>query len=252
MLAGAPCILSCCHDSRSPFKMPLSLLRLALAFTLALAALPSAFGQEARQAPTVELSAEASQRAANDLAQATAYVESSGIDAAALSRKVNEQIAAALEVAKAYPTVKVRTSGISTYPVYSRSGQSIESWRMRSDLTLESRDLPALSELLGKLQGSLAVTALIMQPAPETRERAADLAATDALRAFEARAAMISAALGKQYRIRHLSVNFGGVQRPVFPVMRSAALAAEAMAPPLEGGDSEVVVSVGGTIELLD
>jgi predicted secreted protein len=42
---------------------------------------------------------------------------------------------------------------------------------MRSDLTLESGDTAALSDLLGKLQTSMGIANLMMLPAPETRKR---------------------------------------------------------------------------------
>ncbi len=201
---------------------------------------------------TVDLSAEASRPAPNDLARATAYFEATDRNPASLAATVNREIAAALEQIRKVPGIQASTSGISTWPVHSKNGHTIEAWRMRSSITLETRDIPALSELLGKLQENLAVTSLVMQPAPETRAATADLAATDAIHAFEARAKRIAEVLGKDYRIRSLSVNYGSSQ-PIYPVMRSMALMAESAAPaPLEGGESEIVVGVSGTIELVD
>lgn len=200
----------------------------------------------------IELSAEASRRAPNDLAIATAYYEAADGDPAALSRRVNSAIAAALELSKSYSGVQASSAGVSTWPVHTKDGQTIEAWRMRSTIRLESRDIPALSELLGKLQETLAVSSLAMQPAPETRNSTADLAALDAIRAFEARARTIAEAFGKQYRIRSISVNYGGLPPPIMPMMRAGAFAAEAVSAPLEGGESDVVVGVSGTIELLD
>jgi predicted secreted protein len=210
------------------------------------------YAQDAKMLPTVDLSAEANRSAPNDLARATAYFEATDKSPAALATTVNREIAAAIELTRKFPGVKASTSGISTWPVHSKNGQHIEAWRMRSSIALESRDIPALSELLGKLQETLAVTSLIMQPAPETRASTADQAATDAIRAFEARAQRIAETLGKRYRIRSLAVNFGGGQQPVYPMMRSTAMMAESAPAPLEGGESEIVVSVSGTIELLD
>ncbi len=208
---------------------------------------------ESRSPATIDLSAEASRTAANDLAQASAYFEATDPDPATLSVTVNKAIQSALETAKQYPDVKVGTSGISTWPVYARNGQTIEAWRMRSAISLESQNIPALSELLGKLQQTLAITNLVMMPSAATRNAAADLAATDAIRAFEERAASLSSTLGKRYRLKHLSVNYGGGHGPIYPMMRSNMVAMEAAAPaPLEGGESEINVNVNGTIELLD
>lgn len=208
--------------------------------------------QQYGEGPKIELTAEASRRAANDLAIAMAYYEATDADPAALSRRVNAAIAAAFELGKAYDGVQVSSAGVSTWPVHTKDGRSIQAWRMRSTIRLESRDIPALSELLGKLQETLAVSSLAMQPAPETRMSTADLAAIDAIRAFQARAKTIADTFDRAYRIRNLSINYGGMPPPVVPMMRAGAFAAEAAPAPLEGGESDVVVGVTGTIELTD
>lgn len=197
---------------------------------------------------TVELSAEAGRPAANDLAQAVVSAEASGTTPAELSRQINQAIADALKTAKAYPAVKAKSGGTSTYPVYAKNGR-IESWRMRSDISLESGDTASLSELLGRLQTSLGVTNLHMAPSPETRRKAEDEAMLDAVALFKARARLLAESLGKNYRIKQLSVNVGG--RFVPPVMRVAkAMSAEVAPMPLESGESVVTVSVSGKIEI--
>ncbi|HMY77300.1 MAG TPA: SIMPL domain-containing protein [Thauera aminoaromatica] len=229
--------------------------RTALATLAALAALQSApaLAADTPAPPTVELAAEASGPAANDLAVAVMYAERSGASAAAVAREVNRDIAAALELARAQGAVKVQSGNVSTWPAYGKDGQGrITAWRMRSELRLESTDTAAMSELVGKLQESLALAQLSMEPAPETRRKAVSDVTVDALRAFEARAKLIADTLGRRYRIAHLSVGEHGLQPPPMPRMRAAAMAAEAAPAPLEGGESRVSVQVGGRIELLD
>ncbi|HMV92233.1 MAG TPA: SIMPL domain-containing protein [Thauera aminoaromatica] len=230
-------------------------MRTALATLAALAALQSApaLAADTPAPPTVELAAEASGPAANDLAVAVMYAERSGASAAAVAREVNRDIAAALELARAQGAVKVQSGNVSTWPAYGKDGQGrITAWRMRSELRLESTDTAAMSELVGKLQESLALAQLSMEPAPETRRKAVSDVTVDALRAFEARAKLIADTLGRRYRIAHLSVGEHGLQPPPMPRMRAAAMAAEAAPAPLEGGESRVSVQVGGRIELLD
>jgi predicted secreted protein len=123
---------------------------------------------------------------------------------------------------------------------------------MRSELRLESTDTAAMSELVGKLQETLALAQLSMEPAPETRRKAVADVTVDALRAFEVRARLIADTLGRRYRIAHLSVADHGLQPPPMPRMRAAVMAAEAAPAPLEGGESRVSVHVSGRIELLD
>ena len=233
------------------------MLRLASRWLLSAAlALPLATTEAAevagRQPTTVELSAEARQAAPNDLAVATVYYQGDDRDPGKLARQADAAVAAALDQIRAYPSVKAKTTGASTFPVYGREGRRIEAWRIRSELRLESRDIAALSELLGKLQGPLALSGLSLQPAPDTRSKAADQAASEAIRAFQGRAQSIATTLGKPYRIRHLAIAHGGTERPIHPVMRANAMVAEAAPMTIEAGESEIVVTISGTIELAD
>ena len=198
---------------------------------------------------TVELSAEASRPAINDLVHVVVSAEATGTTPGELSRQVNSLIADALKSARAYPAVKTQSAGTSTYPVYSKGGK-IEAWRMRSELSLESGDTAALSELLGKLQTSLGVSNLVLQPSPATRKKAENEAMLDAITAFKDRARVIADALGKPYRIKQLSVNNSG--RFVQPMFRAAAktMVADAAPMPMEAGESQVSASVSGQIEL--
>jgi len=186
----------------------------------------------------------------NDLGRATAYAEISGADAADVARRVNAAIAAGLAIAKAQPGVTVKTGNSHTYPIYGKGSRNIESWRMRSEIVLESRDASALSMLLGKLQAQLAVGQVGFVPAPETRRTAEDEAALEAIAGFQAKAARYAAALKKPYKIR--SMNIGGGAHLPQPMFRAAMMAAEAAPMPVEAGESNVTVSINGQIELLE
>jgi predicted secreted protein len=200
-------------------------------------------------ATTVELSSEVSRPAVNDLVRATVAAEATGTTPGELSRQINNLVSDALKVARAYPTIKTQSGGTSTYPIYAKGGK-IESWRMRSELTLESGDTTALSELLGKLQTSFGVSSLVMQPSPETRKKVENEAMLDALSAFKERAKVIAGALGKTYHIKQISVDTNG--RVVQPIFRAAAksMVSEAAPMPMEAGESQVSATVSGQIEL--
>lgn len=201
---------------------------------------------------TIDLSVEASRAAVNDLARATVFAEATGATPGELAKRINSLIADALKTAKGYAGVKTQSGGTHTYPVYAKGGK-IDAWRMRSDLTLESSDTGALSELLGKLQASLGVSGVVMLPAPETRKKAENEAMLDAIGAFKARAKLLADALGKPYRIKQLSVNSSG-RPPVQPMLRATAVfsSAEAAPMPIEAGESQISASVSGQIELVE
>jgi predicted secreted protein len=213
-----------------------------------------AFSAQAAPPPlatTIDLNADASKPAANDLARATVFAEATSASPGESAKKVNALITEAVGTAKAYSRVKVQTAATHTYPVYAKGGK-IEAWRMRSELALESADTAALSELLGKLQANLGVSGVTLSPSPETRKKAESEATLEAIATFKARAKLVADALGKPYRIKHLTI--GGQQyRPPTPMMRAAPMAAMEAAPmPIEAGESMITSSISGQIELLE
>ncbi|MDX9707792.1 MAG: SIMPL domain-containing protein, partial [Azospira sp.] len=140
--------------------------------SLCLPALCLAMIGSASAGTTIDLAAEASRPAANDLARATVFAEAVGSAPGEAAKRVNALVADALATAKGYAPVKTQSAGTHTYPVRAREGNRIESWRMRSEIALESTDIAALSELLGKLQTKLGVSDVSLMPSPQTREKA--------------------------------------------------------------------------------
>lgn len=197
----------------------------------------------------IDLSVEASRPAQNDLFRATVSADLTGPTVGEIARQVNAQVAEALKIAKTYPGIKAQSGANSTWPNYSKFGK-IESWRMHSELSLESGDSVALSELIGKLQSSLAVSSIAKQPSPETRTKAENEAMLDALAAFRARAKTLADALEKPYHLKKMTVNTNG--RFAQPMYRATAksMVSEASPPPVEAGESQVSVSISGQIEL--
>jgi len=201
----------------------------------------------------VELSAEASRPAVNDMVRASVYSELSGKSPAELAQRINADIADALKLIHAKAGVSVKSGQQSTYPVYGQS-QKIDGWRMRSELILESKDQSSISELLGKLQQMrLAVGDVSLMPSPETRHVVEDEATREAIRAFQSRAAVIAEQLGKSWKIKQLNVQQGGsMPMPVVRASRAVMMAAEATPAPIEAGVSLVTTNVSGQIELAD
>jgi predicted secreted protein len=215
--------------------------RLAAACLILLPSLASAM--------TVDLSAEASKSAPNDQFEAVAFSEAGAATPAAVARVVNRQIAAALATARAYHGVKVRSGATQTYPVYGKDGQ-IDSWRMRSELLLESQDATAVSELVAAWQGTLGVARLQALPSPQTRRSVENAATLEAIAAFRARAQAIASVFGKPYRIKQLTIGGQFQGRP--PLMMARGMLAAAAPAPLEAGESEISITVGGQIQIDD
>ena len=222
---------------------------------IALAAMGCAlmFSHAAFSGALIDLSAEASRPAANDQIRAAVYSEATGQSPAEVSRRVNQEVAEALRVIKAKSGVTVKSGQQSTYPVYGKE-QKIEGWRMRSELILESKDLGAVSDLLGKLQQmKLAVGNVSQMPSAETRRQVEDETTRDAIRAFQARAAVVADQLGKKWQIKQMAIQQGGQDpHPMMRAARGVAMMAEAAPAPLEAGESQLTTSIHGQIELAD
>lgn len=218
-----------------------------------LAPLLAALACTAQAGALVDLSAEASRPATNDMVRARVFSEASGSNPADLARQVNGTVAEALKAIREKKEVTVKTGNQSTYPIYTQS-RKIDGWRMRSELLIESKDFGVVSELLGRLQQMrLAVGDIVQMPSPETRRQAEDEAMRDAIHAFRNRAAVVAEQLGKGWKIKQMNINQGGGGPvPIMRGVRATMLAAEAAPAPIEAGESTITTNVTGQIELDD
>lgn len=228
--------------------------RVVLIFAcLVLPALHALAASPAKSSGTlVEFRVEVQKSVANDLGRAVAYAEQSGADPAELALRIKAAIAEGFAIAKAQPDITAKSGGTHTTPIYAKGGRTIENWRMRSEIILESRDAAALSAAVGKLQAILAVSSIQFTPASETRRKAEGDATLEAIAAFRTQAGRIAGVLKKPYRIRQMSVNGSGHFPSPQPLARGALVAAEAVPMPIEAGESQITVNVSGKIELPD
>lgn len=234
-------------------RLPATLSCLAL---LGLSCLPAHALDEARaKGILTDLSAEASRPAPNDLFRADMYFEAGDASAAILARRVSSTMQSALASTRQHPGVKVQTGNSSTYPVYSKNGRQIESWRSRAELHLESRDSAAISELVGTLQNQLALGQFSAQPSDETLRKVENEAMVEALGLLQQRARLLADTLGKPYRLIRLTVNqAGGTFPPPRPLMRAKAMMADAAMEtmPVEAGETRVTVSISGQVDIAE
>jgi len=215
----------------------------------------SAFATEPDQPRynVVELQAEAQREVQNDLLNASLYVELNDARPATLANAMNKSVNEALRIAKDYKSVRVRSGGNQTYPVYSKNNVSM-GWRGRAEIRLESKDFEAASGLIGKLQAGMQLANMNFSVSSEARRTAENELIAEAMSAFKARAEIIRSALaGRGYRLQRLKVANGyNAPQPKFAVARMAASAQEVTAPNLEAGVSIVTVTANGTIEVIE
>jgi predicted secreted protein len=225
--------------------------------TLAVAALLAANASLAQQppaaalpaSPSVTVTGAATTKVQNDRMMAMVRTEAEQTTAGAAAADVNARMAKALAAAKATPGVEAKSAGYNTWQQWEKGKPG--KWRVAQTLSLTGADFPALAALLTRLQDEdgMLVSSIAFSLAPETRRRAEDALTKEAIRAWQQRAATASEALGfAAWRPGRVSVSTGDfTPQPRFDMMARAGAAAAA-APPVavEGGTTELTVTVSG------
>ena len=229
---------------------------LALAASLAAAAVLAQPRPKPEPEPRynrVDLQAEVSREVQNDLMTASLYAEANDPSAAQVADRLNRVTAQSLTVAGEFKSVKARSGYTHTYPVYDRANK-LAGWRGRAEIRLESKDLPAMAGLIGKLQSTMQLGQVAFLVSPELRRQTENELIGEAVAAFRGRADIATKAIGgKSYKIRRVGINTGGMApgpRPMLAQRALAAAAAEVAPPTFEGGTSTIQVAVNGTVEV--
>ena len=151
----------------------------------------------------------------NDWATARLSAMAEGQDPARVAADVNERIERALATAKKEKGVEVESGGYVTQPVYDEN--RIVRWQAWQEIRLESSDVDRLSKLIGQLQGAaLTLSGIEFSVKRETREALQNDLTLEALRAFRARADLITKGMGRAaWSLVSMSVGQGGSAAPV-------------------------------------
>lgn len=222
-------------------------MRTLLLALLVLLTLPLAAAAQAPAEPLfnlVTLQADAMREVPNNQFGAVLAAEAEGTDTAQLADSVNREMQKALAVAKTYRSVIARSGSYQTLPVYDKG--RILRWRVRQELRLESTDIAAAVELVGKLQASLVVSGMSLSVSPEVRRQTENALHAEAIAAFEERARLVRDAMkAKGYRVRDLQFSSGESPRPMFAAARQSVAQ-----PAIEPGTTRILITVSGTIQL--
>ena len=176
-------------------------------------------------------------------------------EAAAVQSQLKQALDAALaEARKAVRPgqLEVQTGGFSLSPRYTNKGV-INGWQGSTELVVQGRDMAAISQLTGRIQG-LSIARVGFSLSREARTKVeADITA-EAITRFRGRAEAVSRQFGfAGYAVREVSVSTdqGGVPLPQ-QVMRATAMIASAPneALPVEAGKALVTATVGGSVQM--
>jgi predicted secreted protein len=227
---------------------------IAVLFTVVCLPLTSiAQGTAPSSSPTLRLEASARAQVNNDEMVVTLAAERDGTDIGALNQAVLQALNTALEEARKASRVQARMGNVFTNQNFNAQGRP-SGWKVRGEVTLTSQNLPELGRLAGELSQRLQLAGVGFRLADETRSAAEKRLINEAATAFRNKARDASAALGfSGYAFKDVVLNTSGRGGPrPEPMMRAmAADTMRAAAPvPTESGESEVVVSFSGSIDL--
>ena len=191
---------------------------------------------------------ERSQQVSNDLMQVWLTAQAEGSDPARLARAINEIMDWALALGAQRDGMRIRTGNYQTQAL--RDKEKVRGWQVSQDLHIEGTDIPAISALVGALQERLQVKSMSFSVSPEARRAAEGQLIEVALQAFQERSQAVQRIMGATgYRLVSASIQTGG--HFPGPVMRAQLATAEFSAPAVQAGDSQVQVTVAGSIELV-
>ncbi len=200
------------------------------------------------------LDATASTEVIPDLAVITLAAEAQGVDAAPITREVQQVINAALAQAKATTGVEARTGAFATSQRWNSKGVR-DGWTVRAELILKGKDFAVLGTLAGKLaQQKLMIVGSGFELSRELRDREEQALIERGIAAFRSKAQTASRAFGfGKYTLRE--VNLGSItgdarpiQPKVFAMRAAAAPAADAEPMAIEGGKVTLSLTVNGSI----
>lgn len=196
-----------------------------------------------------------------DTLSVTLAVVREGQDAAVVQAQLRQVLDAALAEARkaAKPKALEVQSGMFalnpryTNPANRSAAPTIAGWSGRAELLIEGRDLPAVAQLVGRLN-TLTVARVGFSLSREARERVEEEATQQAIARFRSRAEAYSRQFGfAGYQIREVQV--GLQDAPVMmaraPMMRATAAPAADDALPVEAGKTTVSVTVSGSVQMM-
>ena len=196
--------------------------------------------------PVITVTASASTDVANDRMHALLRAEADDADPVRAADAVNARMARALSRAKAVAGVEARSAGYSSYQISEPNRPP--RWRISQSLALDGADFAALSALVSQLQGTdgMLLSSLQFSASADARRAADDALTEEAIKRWQARAKTAARAFGAAgYRAGRVTVQTNDYGRPQ-PMLKAGMAAAAAAPVSVEGGTTELMVTVSG------
>ncbi len=213
----------------------------------------------AEREPMLELAASAERDVLQDSVTVVMFIEREAPTPAGAQAQVNGVLSPALaELRRDHRDLEVATGAFRTDPVYSnpRDGApKITGWRARGSLQITGKPDEPFNRRVGELTSRLNLESIHYFLSRDARQQVEQELITEAVKAFQGKAAAAAQALGfKSYTIRKVSIDGAGRDDPPpMPRVQSMQMRAGAeAAPPIAGsaGKAVVTVNVSGSVRL--
>lgn len=237
-----------------------------LAFIAALAAAilaitnPARANEDPGKPPLLGISAEASREVANDEMNVAMRVERQSEDLATANRDALGRINALLEKARGVAGVESSLAGVGSSPIHAESRQAdgktertVTGWHVHADASLKSRDIQALSKLIGELGDDARILSVRFTVSRQAQAQVEAELLVEASKAFNERAAMIANSLGyASFEIERINVGTAGMPRPYRAVAQESMMSMKAAAPDFADavGESTLSANANGQVWL--
>lgn len=212
----------------------------------------SSLAQTASRAPTLTLEASARTEVTNDEMVIRLAVEREGTDLNSINQFVLQSLNSGIEQAKKVSDVKATLGSLYTNQNWTPQGRP-SGWKVRGEIVLQSKNLAGLGQLAGDLSARMLLAGVQFRLSAEARAQAEKRLLVEAANAFRNRAKEASLALGfKDFAMKDLNLSngFNVIVRPLLARAEMAMAKTASAAVPTESGESEVVLSFSGSIEL--
>lgn len=238
-----------------PSSLSLLVATLALSCSLSAQAVQASAPAAASDAPapTLTLDAQVREAVRPDTMRVVMAVERSGKDLGALNRQTLTLTQEGLQAAKAAGAGLEPSAGaLSTNVVYDEKGRP-QGWKVRAEIVLQGTSFEKVSTTSGQLANRFELVSLEFILSPQKRREVQESLRTRLGSDFRTKANAMARALGySRAEVQSVQLQENASPRVGLPMaVKSMAMVAGAPPLPTEAGETEVAVSLSGTVLLL-
>lgn len=218
-------------------------------------ALPLQANEQDNKAPQqINFSVQASRQIERDTMQVVLYTQQSGKTLKDTSDSVTQKLNLAVEEAKKR-NIQTGMTNRRTHITYDKQGKQ-DGWTDYAEISLESKDFTALSELIAATSKQLAVQNIRFTLSDEQKQSLEHALTEEALEAFKQKATLISKSLSaKDYRIAQLEISNPNDDRadnqPVYYERKVSLSSLESPNMQVQSGVADLKIQIHASITLI-